>query len=305
MLRQPGEEPPILERLSERIAQASCVVSYNGKSFDWPHLKTRNEMNRREPPKMPPQIDLLHCARRVYKARLDDESLTAVEEGVLGLGRNDDEGGGMIPECYAQFLAGAPGAILNPGIEHYAHDLISLAALLGDLVLRYRCDATVSCASDQLGLAKTALRAHDLTAARTLADHATEGGGDVARQAHFLASRLAKRAREFGTARDHLCAALQQPGSEPSDAELCLALAKLHEHGLRDPTTALRYAGQAGAAEDEPSHQRRLKRIEKKRSKAGSDQRKRRGEPTPAGRSAERLGPTDRCARANGALSLR
>ena len=45
-LARPGEERPMLARLSERLAAASCVVSFNGKSYDWPLLRTRFVMNR-------------------------------------------------------------------------------------------------------------------------------------------------------------------------------------------------------------------------------------------------------------------
>ena len=35
-----GLEVPVLERLRERLNDAQFVVSYNGKSFDWPLLKS-------------------------------------------------------------------------------------------------------------------------------------------------------------------------------------------------------------------------------------------------------------------------
>lgn len=264
VLRQPGEEAPMLERLRERLGCATCVISYNGKSFDWPLLRTRYVMNRLEPPELPPHIDLLHCARRVFKARLPEVSLTAVEEGVLGLGRIEDIGGGQIPETYTRFLAGAPGAVLNPVIEHNAHDLISLAALLGDLSLRFQCDPTVECASDQLGLARTAFRARDLDAAKALARRATGGAGETARQAHHLAALLAKREKEWARARDHLLQALNHPGQTPSDAAISLELAKLYEHKLRDLPSALDWARRGSTAEDEAAHQKRIRRLNRK-----------------------------------------
>ncbi|HSI06085.1 MAG TPA: ribonuclease H-like domain-containing protein, partial [Myxococcota bacterium] len=70
VLRKPGEEGPMLEELAMRIASSSCIVSYNGKSFDWPLLRTRFVLNRMKVPEPEAHVDLLHCARRVYRRRL-------------------------------------------------------------------------------------------------------------------------------------------------------------------------------------------------------------------------------------------
>ena len=60
-----GREAPMLHWLRERVKQSSCVVSFNGKTFDWPLLRNRFIMNRVKAPALPPHLDLLHCARRV------------------------------------------------------------------------------------------------------------------------------------------------------------------------------------------------------------------------------------------------
>ncbi|MGZ3460955.1 MAG: ribonuclease H-like domain-containing protein, partial [Archangium sp.] len=64
-LRKLGEEAPMLRVLAERMAESSCLVTFNGKSFDWPLLRTRFVLNRVSPPAELPHLDLLHCARRV------------------------------------------------------------------------------------------------------------------------------------------------------------------------------------------------------------------------------------------------
>ncbi|MEO1482910.1 MAG: ribonuclease H-like domain-containing protein [Myxococcota bacterium] len=264
VLRRPGEERPMLERFAERLAAASCVVSYNGKSFDWPLLRTRFVMNRMTPPELPVHIDLLHCARRVFKARLGEGghgvSLAAVESEVFGMGRVDDVAGGKIPECYAAFLRGEAGAVLNPVIEHNAHDLVSLASLLGDLSMRYLRDPTVVCAIDSLGLAKTALRAKDLDAAGELARAASQGDRSVAVEAAIVEARVAQQRLEFSRAADAFRRALTLgDGEQP---EVHLALAKLYEHKLKDLEAALRHAMQLGE-EEEKRRERLRRRIER------------------------------------------
>ena len=68
-LRRLGEEAPMLRVLAERMAESSCLVTFNGKSFDWPLLRTRFVLNRVPVPAELPHLDLLHCARRVFKHR--------------------------------------------------------------------------------------------------------------------------------------------------------------------------------------------------------------------------------------------
>ena len=70
LLERPGLEKPMLQRFAALLSASSCVVSYNGKSFDWPLLRTRFVLNRVAAPKVVAHLDLLHCARRVYKRRL-------------------------------------------------------------------------------------------------------------------------------------------------------------------------------------------------------------------------------------------
>ncbi len=69
LVRALGEEAPMLERVGARIAAASMLVTFNGKSFDMPLLRTRFVMSAMPPPAEPPHLDLLHVARRVHKER--------------------------------------------------------------------------------------------------------------------------------------------------------------------------------------------------------------------------------------------
>ena len=61
----------MLRVLAERMAESSCLVTFNGKSFDWPLLRTRFVLNRVPVPRQLPHLDLLHCvAARVQAPRL-------------------------------------------------------------------------------------------------------------------------------------------------------------------------------------------------------------------------------------------
>ena len=113
----------MLRRLGERIAAASCLVSYNGKTFDWPLLRTRFIMNRIPAPELPPHLDLLHCTRRVLKPSMGSVRLTEVERELLGFYREDDVDGALIPGLYLSYLRGGDPEPLSGVLEHNRHDL--------------------------------------------------------------------------------------------------------------------------------------------------------------------------------------
>ncbi|MEM9075120.1 MAG: ribonuclease H-like domain-containing protein, partial [Myxococcota bacterium] len=194
-LKRLGDEKPMLKLLAERIRWASCVVSYNGKSFDWPLLRTRYVMNRTPAPPLPPHLDLLHCSRRVFKRRMSSVRLVDMERELLGFVREHDVSGAEIPSIYRTFLSrGEPGR-LDGVIEHNAHDLVALASILGELVRRFREVQKEDDPSDHLGYAKVAARAGDTERAYRFATAAAEGGGDVdcTRDAWLLKARLSRK----------------------------------------------------------------------------------------------------------------
>ncbi|CAM3393791.1 ribonuclease H-like domain-containing protein [Corallococcus sp. ZKHCc1 1396] len=269
-LRRMGEEAPMLRLLAERMASSSCLVTYNGKSFDWPLLRTRFVLNRVPVPKELPHLDLLHCARRVFKHRGEGARLVHLESKVLGHHRVDDVDGSLIPELYFRFLRGTDGSELVPVLEHNQKDLLLLAALLGDLVRRFKAEGTErQDPRDLLGFALVAERAGDPARALSFAAAAAEGGGPVGIEALVVASRLSRRAGDCETAVAHLQRALTfaRPGQ---GATLHLSLTKLYEHSLKDLPRALFHARLAAPVELPADHQLRLERLERRLSRQGA-----------------------------------
>ncbi|MFB1482679.1 ribonuclease H-like domain-containing protein [Corallococcus sp. RDP092CA] len=269
-LRRMGEEAPMLRLLAERMASSSCLVTYNGKSFDWPLLRTRFVLNRVPVPKELPHLDLLHCARRVFKHRGEGARLVHLESKVLGHHRVDDVDGALIPELYFRFLRGADGSELVPVLEHNQKDLLLLAALLGDLVRRFQAESPErQDPRDLLGFAQVAERAGDAERALSFAKAAAEGGGPVGIEALMLASRLCRRAGDCEMAAVHLQRALTfaKPGQ---GAALHLSLTKLYEHSLKDLPRALYHARLAAPVELPEDHKLRLERLERRLSRQGA-----------------------------------
>jgi uncharacterized protein YprB with RNaseH-like and TPR domain len=267
LLPRPGAEAPMLREVAARIGAASMVVSYNGKSFDWPLLRTRFVMNRVPAPALPPHLDLLHCARRVFKRRLEGARLQQLEREVLGLHREDDIDGAEIPAAYLGWLREGDAARIAAVVEHNASDLVALAAVLAELVARFATLREEDDPRDHLSLAVVARRADDPGRAEAFARAAADGGGDVETTTAAL-EVLAALARERGDDREAVAllarAAAEASASGGGAARLHLQAAKLLEHRLRDPEAALEHARLGAAAEDPLASARRLARLERR-----------------------------------------
>ncbi|HEX8698030.1 MAG TPA: ribonuclease H-like domain-containing protein [Myxococcaceae bacterium] len=267
-LRRLGEEAPLLRVLAERMAGSSCLVTFNGKSFDWPLLRTRFVLNRVPVPATLPHLDLLHCARRVFKYRGAGTRLVHVEEQVLGHRRVGDVDGSLIPDLYFRFLRGGDGSTLTPVLEHNANDLLLLAALLGELGRRFEA-VSAEDPRDLLGFAGVAERARDYERAQAFARAAAAGGGTVSVAALTLASRLSRRTGDTRAAVEHLQRALTSARGAQVPP-LHFALTKLYEHSLKDLPRALHHARLAAPLESADEHRLRITRLEGKLRQAST-----------------------------------
>lgn len=131
LARDYSEEEAVLQACRPLLQQARCLVTYNGKSFDWPFLTARYQFYLQAPPAPPKHLDLLPLARRLYGSRLPDCSLGTVEEHVLGLERRGDVSGSAIPELYHRAVAEDNPQLLAPVLYHNQVDLLSLVCLAG------------------------------------------------------------------------------------------------------------------------------------------------------------------------------
>jgi uncharacterized protein YprB with RNaseH-like and TPR domain len=131
-LQDPAEEAAFLTALSEAISDFKGIVTYNGKSFDIPILKTRFILNGLTPPFSPlGHIDLLHLARRLWKYRLAQRNLGILETEILEMARSSDEiPGWMIPEMYIDYIRSGDARPLKGVFYHNAMDIVSLAAVM-------------------------------------------------------------------------------------------------------------------------------------------------------------------------------
>jgi len=270
LLRTPADEPAMLRHLLERLKKASAIVTYNGKSFDWPLIKSRFVMNRMEVPPDPPHLDLVHAARRVFRRRLGEVRLTTLERALLGFRREHDVDGHEIPALYWAMIRSADSSMLTPVVEHNANDLVALAGVLAILSDRFENLRSGDDPSDHLGFAHTAARAADPERASLFAHAAATGGGDAPTTlaALVLSARLAIRRRDHAEAARLYAEALGH-GAPHEIALVHLCLAKLYEHQLADPMQAQAHAAFTAPAEGFEKHDKRRARLVARCAKKG------------------------------------
>src|SRR5712671_2030366 len=138
-MRDFSEEHSLLHELSARVASRPVLVTFNGKSFDWPLLENRFTMTRSiAVPKLAAHLDLLHPARALWKLRLGSVRLVELERHVLdaprlGWRRDEDVSSALIPQFYFDYLRGGPTEPLAGVVRHNQMDLRGLAALFGKI----------------------------------------------------------------------------------------------------------------------------------------------------------------------------
>jgi uncharacterized protein YprB with RNaseH-like and TPR domain len=219
-MRDFAEEHSLLLALDERLAERRVLVTFNGKSFDWPLLDTRYRMTRAIAPRTPAtHLDLLHPARQLWRPRLNSVRLAELERHVLRVSpgsrldwsRDYDVDSSQIPEIYFTFVRGGSPEPLVPVIRHNQMDLRGLAAL-STHILEMIAGGQNEDSSDEAnpidepldlyGLSRLLDRHGEPKLARKTCQAALAVGlpGDHDRAARRDLARLAKRAGDMGNA---------------------------------------------------------------------------------------------------------
>jgi hypothetical protein len=249
-MRDFSEEHSLLHELAARLAERPVLVTFNGKSFDWPLLENRFTMTRAiSTPRLAAHLDLLHPARALWKLRLGSVRLIELERRVLdaarlGWHREDDVASALIPQYYFDYLRGGSSAPLAGVVRHNQMDLRGLAALFGKLNSLLASQEEERDGIDSLdlfGLSRFLERRGDSDRARIACSQAIEFGlpdefrPRARRELAFLAKRRG----------DHAAAATLwlQLVADPQDGVLaCEQLAIHYERRAKDSARAAEFA---------------------------------------------------------------
>lgn len=129
-LRRPAEERAILNHFQASVSAYPALVTFNGKLFDLPLLRNRQVLAGFSPTEPDQHLDLLQCARVLWKKRLASRSLRSLEETLLNIKRSDDIPGAEIPGVYFNYLRRGDTGLLKKVFQHNVLDILSMATLL-------------------------------------------------------------------------------------------------------------------------------------------------------------------------------
>jgi hypothetical protein len=248
MMRDFSEEHSVLLELAARIAERPVLVTFNGKTFDWPLLESRYLMTRCiRVPELAAHLDLLHPARAVWKLRLGSVKLVELERHALdiarlGWHREDDVPSSMIPQFYFNYLRGGSPAPLAGVVRHNGMDLRGLAALFGKLNSLLDCQQREETeALDLFGLSRYLHRRGEATKAESACVAARHRGLPLPfdTQARRELAQMAKHRGEYAAAALIWEELLEDP---ELSCVACEELAVFHERRTKDFKKALQFA---------------------------------------------------------------
>jgi uncharacterized protein YprB with RNaseH-like and TPR domain len=245
-MREFSEEHSVLLALAERLAQRRVLVTFNGKSFDWPLIETRYRMTRTiRPPAPGAHIDFLHPARLLWRTRLPSVRLTELERHVLGWNRGKDLVSDLIPQVYFNYVRGGPPEPLVSVFHHNQMDLRGLAGLASRTVsLLDQPELHGQDALELYGVSRICERRGEPTRARALYERsiASDLPPETERAARQSLARLAKRQGDFSFA----CQMWEKMlGNSREGIEAYEQLAIYYEHHAREPNRAAALARKA------------------------------------------------------------
>ena len=131
LARDYSEESAVLASLWQRLADIASIVTFNGKSFDWPMVvdRSRRHLMGRGATAPPRHVDLLHLARRQWRGELPDCKLQTLERHICGRTRADDMPSNQIPAAYHEYVRTGFEREMDAILLHNAVDLVTMLDL--------------------------------------------------------------------------------------------------------------------------------------------------------------------------------
>lgn len=249
LMRDFTEEYSLLQELAERVNERPVLVTFNGKSFDWPLLENRFTMTRSiATPKLAAHLDLLHPARALWRLRLGSVRLAELERCVLdarrlGWHRGDDIESALIPQYYFDYLRGGPAQPIVGIVRHNQLDLRGLAALFCKInaMLSESADVLEGCESlDLFGLSRFLQRRGGEDRAHTACAQALAIGlpADIRPKAQRELALMAKRRGEHERAAQIW---EEMIANSQDEVHACEQLAMYYERRVKDFRRAMEY----------------------------------------------------------------
>lgn len=235
ILADPANEAAFL--FESKFWQGSqTIVTYNGKSFDWPQLQTRWTLNRDHLPPLRDhqQIDLFHSSKRIWKNDLSRMKLTTVEQQKLGFQRIDDLPGHLAPMVYLDAVRSGDHDMLFQVLRHNEYDLLSLITLFIQATELVFSEGNEERAIVHTNIGKWYHDLKQIESSQSVLENITEKyATNEAAEAYYLLAIQQKKQKKYHEAVTSYEKALPHL-QERQWIESSIALAKLYEHQFQD-----------------------------------------------------------------------
>ncbi|WP_064091416.1 ribonuclease H-like domain-containing protein [Rossellomorea aquimaris] len=239
-LPQPGSEIPLYHSFLSKV-DYTTLVTYNGKAFDWPQVKTRHRLLKDHVPQLPSfgHFDLYHGSRRLFKHKLDSVKLVNVEKEILGFERKDDVPGYLAPMIYFDYIDRRdPEGILQV-MKHNELDILSLITLYTHLSFQLLNVDETSTDQEQFEVGRWLEYTGNKGIAKERYENILKGSKNENYEAMHQLALQYKKEKNVQKAIE-LWEEASNTSSLRIKKEVLLELAKLYEHKTKDYQMALK-----------------------------------------------------------------
>ncbi len=130
LARNYAEEAAVISFFIDICAGKRLLVTFNGKSYDFPYIRTRAVSNGIPFRLSPAHFDMLHECRRIWKSDLPDCKLQTLETYICGQPRHGDIPGAQIPDAYHAYVRTDNAWQIVEVLKHNLLDLVTMADLM-------------------------------------------------------------------------------------------------------------------------------------------------------------------------------
>ncbi|MBM7577396.1 ribonuclease H-like domain-containing protein [Jeotgalibacillus terrae] len=263
ILTDPSNEVALYLSFLENV-NYEMLVTFNGKSFDWPQVKSRHTLIRNHVPKLPEtgHFDLYHAAKRLWKSSMTSLKLKSIEEEKLGFERKEDIPGYLAPAIYFDFVERKNPEGMLKVLEHNEKDILSLITLYAHISAQLLGNDENQSSSEKLEAGKWYKKEGEQKRSSDYLNASFEMDQNPS-AAYYLAMDY-KKQEHFERAISLFEVTLEY-GSPREQRESAIELAKIHEHQLKKLDQAYLYTMKAIKALDAEDlrQERKTDKLEK------------------------------------------
>jgi len=264
ILPNPGSEVPFYKSFVENV-NYSNMVTYNGKAFDWPQVKTRHTMIREHVPKLPlfGHFDLYHAARRMWKHKLERLKLSIVEKEILEIERVDDIPGYLAPMIYFDFVERKNPEGMLGIIKHNEKDILSLVTLYTHLSFQLLSVKSGRTPKETYEVGRWYSYIGEEKEAEKIFSEIANGKNIESIKAKHALAFQAKKRKDWQTAIE-FWEEVSEIGDRDLQFDACVELAKIYEHKLKNIDRAISNAEKANLLSVDLKNKKIQEAIEKR-----------------------------------------